>query len=435
MNQAPTARETLKLFKLLINMKKSIFLAALVLISAGCFAQKANVSKARSLSDAETPDFEAARTAISEALENEETKDLANTWYVAGYVGYKEFDYNNLKRQIGHNIDYEKWGAAVFESIEYWNKAYEMALIPTYDKKGKAKYDTRTPKNVLPKLTEYFTYQPLIIAGFNAYEAQNPSLAYDMFIAHLNIPEMKIFQDNPEEAATLLRDTSYYTCLYYAGRFAYEAKRYDNAIAAFQRMNSEHAAANALRKEIIFANEYIYQVYMDQADTVKAIAFIQDCINNFPEEPWFMQNLINLYISSGQEDKAIEYLDIAINREPNVGQYYNSKGSILARIGRFEESFAAFAKAIELEPNNALFLESLGFAYVDLGNKLNDDAAYYDAKEYAKAKIEIDKAFQNALPYFEKAYELEPDNYDFKRSLRSLYYRLGMDDKYQALVD
>ena len=148
-----------------------------------------------------------------------------------------------------------------------------------------------------------------------------------------------------------------------------------------------------------------------------------------------MQNLINLYINSGQEDKAIEYLDIAINREPNVGQYYNSKGSILARIGRFEEAFKAFEQAIAIEPNNALFLETLGFAYVDLGNKLNDDAAYLDAKEYAKAKVEIDKAFQNALPYFEKAYELEPDNYDFKRSLRSLYYRLGMDDKYNALAD
>ena len=416
-------------------MKKSIFLAALVLISAGCFAQKANVSKARGLADAETPDYAAARAAIAEALQNDETKDLANTYYVAGYIGYKEFEANNLNRQLGRNIDVDAWGNAVYESVEYWYKAYELAIIPTYDKKGKAKYDTRTPKNILPKLQEYFLYQPLIIAGFNAYEAQNYSLAYDMFIAHCNMPEAKIFQDNPEEAANLLRDSSYYTCLYYAGRFAYEAQRYEEAIATLDRMNSEHANANALRKEIIYANEYIYQIYIEQGDTVKAIESIKKSIDLFPEEPWFMQNLINLYISAGQEDKAIEYLDIAINREPNVGQYYNSKGSILARIGRFDESFAAFEQAIAIEPNNALFLETLGFAYVDLGNKLNDDAAYLDNKAYAKAKVEIDAAFQKALPYFEKAYELEPDNYDFKRSLRSLYYRLGMNDKYEALAD
>ena len=416
-------------------MKKSIFLAALVLISAGCFAQKANVSKARSLADAETPDYAGARAAIAEALQNDETKDQANTWYVAGFIGYKEFDNGNIKRQIGQNVDINSWGAAVYESLDYWTKAYDMAMVPTYDKKGRAKYDTRTPKSILPKVVEYFQFQPLIAAGFTAYENNNPSLAYDMFIAHCNIPEMKMMQDNPEEAAKLLRDSSFYTCLYYAGRFAYEAERYDEAVATLKRMNSEHANANALRKEIIYANEYIYQIYMEQKDTVAAVDFIKGCIDLFPEEPWFMQNLINLYINSGQEEKAIEYLDIAIAREPNVGQYYNSKGSILARIGRFDESFKAFEQAIAIEPNNALFLETLGFAYVDLGNKLNDDAAYYDAKEYAKAKVEIDKAFQNALPYFEKAYELEPDNYDYKRSLRSLYYRLGMNDKYEALAD
>ena len=416
-------------------MKKSIFLAALVLISAGCFAQKANVSKARGLADAETPDYAGARAAIAEALQNDETKDLANTWYIAGFIGYKEFETNNLKRQMGQNINIDQWGAAVYESVNYWNKAYELALVPTYDKKGKAKYDTRTPKSILPKMTEYFQFQPMIAAGFNAYEANDPSLAYDMFVAHCNIPDSKIMQDNPEELAKLLRDSSYYTCLYYAGRFAYEAQRYEEAIATLRRMNSEHANANALRKEIIYANEYIYQIYIEQKDTVNAVEFIKGCIDLFPEEPWFMQNLINLYINSGQEEKAIEYLDIAIAREPNVGQYYNSKGSILARIGRFEDSFKAFEQAIAIEPNNALFLETLGFAYVDLGNKLNDDAAYLDNKAYAKAKVEIDAAFQKALPYFEKAYELEPDNNDYKRSLRSLYYRLGMNDKYEALAD
>jgi len=416
-------------------MKKSIFLAALVLASAGCFAQKNMVSQARNLADAENPDYAGARAAIEAALQNDETKDQANTWYIAGFIGYKEFDNGNLKRQLGQSIDIPSWGNAVYESLKYWTTAYEMALVPTYDKKGKAKYDTRTPKNILPKVVEYFQFQPLIAAGFTAYENNDPSKAYDMFIAHCNIPEMKMMQDNPEQLGMLLRDSSFYTCLYYAGRFAYEAKRYDEAIATLNRMNGEHAVANALRKEVIFANEYIYQIYIEQKDTANAVEFIKGCIDKFPEEPWFMQNLINLYINSGQEDKAIEYLDIAIEREPNVGQYYNSKGSILARIGRFEESFKAFEQAIAIEPNNALFLETLGFAYVDLGNKLNDDAAYYDAKEYAKAKVEIDKAFNNALPYFEKAYELEPDNYDYKRSLRSLYYRLGMNDKYEALAD
>ena len=417
-------------------MKKSIFLAALVLVSAGCFAQKANLSKARNLCEAETPEFNAARDAVKEALQNEETKDLPNAWYVAGYIGYKEFEAMQLNRQLGRGVDALKWGDVVMESLNYWNKAYELTLTPTsYDKKGNPKFDTRTPNQILPKIHEYYNSAVLMSAGFQAYEDNNPSAAYDYIMAHINIPELPIMVSKPEEQARLLRDTSYYTCLYYAGRFAYEAERFQEAIATLDRMNSEHANANALRKEIIYANEYIYQIYLEQQDTINAIESIKNSINLFPEEPWFVQNLINLYVNSGQEGKAIEYLDLAIQREPNVAQYYNSKGSVLARSGKFEEAFVAFDQAIALEPNNPIFLSSLGFAYIDLGNKINDDAAYLDAKAYEKEKVKVDEAFTNSMNYFKKAYELDPENGEYKRYLRQLYYRLGMYDEYNALAD
>ena len=81
------------------------------------------------------------------------------------------------------------------------------------------------------------------------------------------------------------------------------------------------------------------------------------------------------------------------------------------------------------------FMYPAGDGRLKTPNFVINNAAYLDAKEYAKAKVKIDEAFKNALPYFEKAYELEPDNDSFKRSLRSLYYRLGMNDKYEALED
>lgn len=423
-------------FKTVTNMKKSIFLAALVLISAGCFAQKANVSKARGLADAETPDYAGARAAIEEALQNDETKDQANTWYVAGLIGYKEFSANNLKRQMGQNIDIDQWGAAVFESLKYWDKAFELSQIPTYDKKDKAKYDTRTPKNILPKVVEYFQFQPLIAAGFNAYEANNPALAYEMYIAHVNIPELQILQANPAELEKLLRDTSYYTCLYYAGRFAYEAKMYEEALAAFDRMNTELAQKNANREEIITSNEYIYQILMERKDSVTAEKHIKDCVQRFPEDSWFLQNLINLYVYSGREMEAVEILDLAIQREPNVGQYHLSKASIIAVLqGNYEASFACYDKAIELEPNNASFFHSYAIAYSDYATKINNDAAYLPAEEYRVEKAKSDAILAKALPYSLKAYELEPTNDEYKHTLRSIYYRLGMNDKYEALAD
>ena len=417
-------------------MKKSIFLAALVLVSAGCFAQKANVNKARNLSDSETPDFAGARDAINLALENDETKELANTWYVAGYVGYKEFDAAYLNRQMGRNIDYAKWGKDVQESIKYWEKAYELALIPTYDKKGRPKYDTRTPNLIIPKLIEYYNSLALLYAGQEAYSNNDYSTAYEMYMAQVSIPQSKIIQADAKAAAKFLLDTTYYQNLYYAARFAYEAKRYEESLAAFALMNSAHARANANHDEVLSSNMYVYQIYMDQNDTTKAVEYLQWCITEFPEESWFTQNLINVYINSNKVDEAIKTLDLAINREPNVGQYHLTKASIIAVLqGDYEASFACYEKAIELEPNNASFFHSYAIAYSDYATKINNDAAYLPEKEYRVEKAKSDAILAKALPYSLKAYELEPTNDEYKRTLRSIYYRLGMNAEYEALAD
>ena len=415
-------------------MKKSIFLAALVLVSAGCFAQKANVSKARNLSDSETPDFAGARAAINLALENDETKDLANTWYVAGYVGYKEYDAANLNRQMGRAIDYAKWGEDVLESIKYWEKAYELAMIPTYDKKGRAKYDTRTPNLIIPKLMEYYNSAALLYAGQEAYSNSDYSKAYEMYMAHVSIPQSKVVKADAKTAAKFVLDTNYYQNLYYAARFAYEAQRYDEALAAFELMNSEHAAVNAHHNEVISSNMYVYQIYMDQNDTTKAVEYLQFCINKFPEESWFVQNLINVYINSNKVDEALQTLDLAINREPNVGQYYLTKASVIAVIlGKYEESFEIYKKATEIEPNNAAFWHALGIAYSDYATKINNDAAYLSDKEYKIEKAKSDAELAKALPYCQKAYELDKDNGEYKHTLRTIYYRLNMMSEYEAL--
>ena len=413
-------------------MKKSIFLAVLVLIGAGCFAQKANVSKARNLADAETPDYVGARAAIKDALVNDETKDQVNTWYVAGYIGYKEFDAEKYKPYLGQQMNVNVAANAILESVNYWDKAYELALVPTYDKKGKAKYDTRTPKNILPKLKEYFDSQILLVASTEVADS-DPALAYEYTKTHLAIPEKPIMVDNGEQ---LVCDTTYYVFMCQAGIYAYEANLYNEAIEALKLFNTDKAKQNAQRSVQIYASQYLYQIYIEQKDTANAVATLMSSINEYPEDAWFMQNLINLYISSGNNAKAIEMLDMAINREPNVGQYHMIKGQLYSvNLKDFPAAFACFQKAIEIEPENADIVYSFGAAYHDYGKDILEKATYIEDKQtYEQELLKAEEAFKNALPYCEKAYELNPDNYDFKRALAQIYYRLGMDDKYSALM-
>ena len=101
------------------SMKKSLFLAALVLISAGCFAQKNPlVKKAKSYALAETPDFSAARAAIAEALKAEPT---AETYYWAGMIGYQEMTQENYNQMMGkgaNQVYFARWDEDQAEEVD-----------------------------------------------------------------------------------------------------------------------------------------------------------------------------------------------------------------------------------------------------------------------------------------------------------------------------
>ena len=68
-------------------MKKIILSLFLVISFTLSFAQKSNVSKAKNKALMENPDFTGAREAIKLALNDSTTKNLAETWYVAGLIG------------------------------------------------------------------------------------------------------------------------------------------------------------------------------------------------------------------------------------------------------------------------------------------------------------------------------------------------------------
>jgi tetratricopeptide (TPR) repeat protein len=408
-------------------MKKSIFLAALLLIGVGCFAQKANVSKARNLCDAEVPDYAGANEAIKLALENDETKDLPNTWYVAGYVGYKEFSYG---------FDRAAANKGVYQSIKYWEKAYELTKTPlSYDKKGNPKYDTRTPKSILPKLAEYFVNCPLVNAAYAAYDQKNLSEAYDYLAAHVYIPKMDIYTDFPAEAAKLLRDTNYYTYVNNASFFAFNSQRYEEAIALGQLLD-DHALKTALGRDLKEINERIYQSYMQLKDTANAITAVERAIQMMPEEDNFILMLVDIYIAQNNETKAMAYLDKVINNSPDVARYYLIKGDILSiMLGKFEESFPYYDKALELEPDNAENQFQYGVALYNYGSNIYNDASSLDYNS-AEYKVEEERSFEyfrKALPCFQKAYELEPTNEQYKRYLGNAYFRLKMNAEIEAL--
>jgi len=169
---------------------------------------------------------------------------------------------------------------------------------------------------------------------------------------------------------------------------------------------------------------------------VKFIETLQNAIVRFPQEPWFLQNLINYYIFSGQEKVAIDYLAQAIEREPNVAQYHLIKGNLDENQGNYEVALKDFDNALAIDPTMADAMAGKGRVYYNQAVKLNEAAALIsDNKEYKKALDEMNAVFRESLPYFEKAHEMAPEDRTYMQVLKGLYYRFGMDKEYEAISE
>ncbi len=410
-------------------MKKSLILAVLVLMSAGCFAQKANLKKAKNYALQETPDFNAARTAIGEALENEETKNLAETYYIAGLIGYQEMTQENNNQLLGKGANQAKAGQAVEESYDYWLKADELAMQPVLNKKGvEVPADPKTRNNIVKKMLEYYKNQELVKYGIYLNEQRDFVGAYQAFKKHIDIPELDMMQTEKLQKE-MPRDTIYEQYKYYAAIFAIQAEMHPEAITLLNQLKDGEY-------EAVSVNQFLYQEYVNVKDTAKFIETLQNAIVRFPGEPWFLQNLINYYIFSGQEQTAIDYLAQAIKREPNVAQYHLIKGNLDENQGHYEDALKDFDNALAIEPTMADAMAGKGRVWYNQAVKLNEAAATIsDNKEYKKALDEMNEVFRKSLPFFEEAHKMAPGERSYMQTLKGLYYRFGMDDKYNAISE
>ena len=415
-------------------MKKvCIIMMAMLLSIATCQAQKKAVSNAKNKAmNTESPDFNGAREAIKGALVDETTKDLADTWYVAGLIGYKENEWLMVQTQLGKSVDDKQKGQALMESYNYWMKAIELTYVPTYDKKGNPKYDTKTRKLITDKLLEYFKVQEFVKYGIYLNDQKDFAGAFEAFEIHLGIPKLECMQDAKYQKEMPMDDESYKQYTYYAGLFAVQSEQHEKAVEIFETMKDGDY-------EAITVNQFLYQEYVVLKDTAKFVKVLQDATVKFPAEPWFLQNLINYYIFSGQKQMAIDYLDQAIAREPSVAQYHHIKGNLLEDAKEYEAALKEFDSAIQLDPKLADAVAGKGRVFYNQAVKMNEDAAYInDNKQYKKALEEMNEMFKKSMPFFEQAHQIDPENTDYMRTLKTLYYRFhdepGMQAKYDAIV-
>ncbi|HJV78403.1 MAG TPA: tetratricopeptide repeat protein, partial [Paludibacter sp.] len=370
-------------------MKKIILSLILAISFTFSFAQKANVSKAKNKALTETnPDFAGAREAIKLALADSTTKNLAETWYVAGLIGNKENELLYQKALLNQPFDTIVKGKAILESYNYFIQANKLDQMP--DAKGKVK--PKFTKDIKSKLTEYYKIQQNLISyGAHLYEKKNYEGAYQAFNVFLEIPKLPLMNNE------IKMDSTYNMITYYAAIAASNAKMNDKSVQLLEGLKDKNYETQNVY-------QLIYEQYMNQKDSVSAVKTLKAGFEKFPTNGWFLQNLINYYIYSKKINDALIYLNSAIEKDPKMAQYRYVKGNLDESIGNYDSALASFDKAIELDPTMADAWAGKGRLYYNKAVRMAEESnKIKDVKLYNAEMKKVDAAFKESIPFFKKA--------------------------------
>ena len=403
-------------------MKRVLLTIALcVAASSVSFAQKKAVKEARSIAKSSNADFNEARTLIKGALENAETKDQAETWYVAGFIENQQYDAERTKQILGQQPNEPVMYDALFSILPYFEKAYELDQQPNEKGKVKPKY-TKDIKSILSA-----NHIGLFNGGAYYFDQKDYKKAYEFFNQYLDITELPMF----EGTQTATKDSTFMTVQFYAAVAATQIGDSKIAISALER-----AKDTPYRQYDVY--QYLCYEYEQAKDTVNLEKTLMEGSQVFPDSTYYLNSLINLYVATNRNDQALESLNTAIAKAANdteLENLYSVMGYVYERgLEDYANAEKYYKMALEKNPESTEANSNLGRVYYNQAvNKQGEANMINDAKQY---QVELEKAkefFRQALPYFEKAHEMKPDEREYMIALRGIYYNLNMGDKFEAI--
>ena len=399
-------------------MKHVLLIIGLCLATTVGFAQKAAVSGAERLSKDQKSDINEARNLIKGAMSNAETKDDPNTWFVAGQIEDAQFNRENTKQLMGQAPNEPLMYEALANALPFFKKAYELDQLPNAKGKVAPKY-TKNIKGILSANHIYF-----MNAGGYYFDERNYQKAYDMFENYIEITNLPLFAGDK----TAVKDSNFMMAQFYSGAVATMLNNHELAVKSLSR-----AKDTPFRQYDIYT--YLTYEYDQQKDSVNLEKTLDEGMRLFPDSSFFMFNLINTYIYSDRNDQAVNLLTAAIAKNPTDPELYNALGSVYeSGYEDFIKAEECYNKSLELDPENPASHSNFGRIYYNQGiGKLNDANTINDVQEYNAIKETALDLLRKGLPYFEKAHQLDPSNFDVMIGLRGIYYQLEMGDKYNEI--
>ncbi len=157
-----------------------------------------------------------------------------------------------------------------------------------------------------------------------------------------------------------------------------------------------------------------------------------------PEDKTLILTEANLYLDTKDFDTYKKLITEVLAQSPNDADLVFNLGVISYNAKNLAEAEKYYKRAIEIKPDYVNAYLNLAILKLDADKKLFEEIqklgnSEKDNKRYEVLKKQREVVFTSALPYLEKASELDGTNEEVKGTLLSVYRALEMTEKAKAL--
>lgn len=378
-------------------MRKLLFLM-LMFIAVAVSAQKKqkpNINKA--LKSLQEGNLAEAKDMIDLATTYEKTMDDGKTWYYRGLI-YAAID--TTSREEFKSLSDDPFKTA----MESFEKADQMG-------KAGSEYFTSDPNTVIP-----VTKSQQMAQLANHYLNRGASLYQS--------DDLEDALENFEKTQVVLPDDT--IAYFYAGFVANALEDHDKALQNFEKYLEKGGTSSDAYSLMI--NTYSGA----KDDKEKALEVVREAKAKFPENPEFPKVEIGLLIDLEKTDEAKSGLEEAVIREPDNQMYHFYLGYVNSKLENWEEAKKNFTEALRVDPSYFDAQYYLAQLYLIDASKIMDQLknlgiSAADKKKQAELDKQLVASYKIALPHWEKAEKLKPNDLDVLDRLRTIYYYLGDD--------
>jgi tetratricopeptide (TPR) repeat protein len=170
------------------------------------------------------------------------------------------------------------------------------------------------------------------------------------------------------------------------GQTAYQARKYSDATAIFDRYTTERPA-NAWGHYMLGLSAW------KSGDLAKSEQAFEKALSVDPQHVKSLVNLSRVLIEQKRHDKAVERLSRAAEIDPESTEVYRLLGRTYHTKGKTDEAVSAYRHAIELNELDAWSMNNLGLVFLETGRA---DEAVPLLTKAAELRPEV-PVFQNNL--------------------------------------